>query len=130
MDWPTRAEDGASVLLEDGPGPLTSPGWNPDGTALAFGRLLAGEDGSARYEIIEQTGPEQQRVLYHAVLSAPQADVWTDPASDNSQALSYLALGRPLSNLSSAEGRQLEDPAAFVARLNELLTDLGTQSAS
>ncbi len=29
-----------------------------------------------------------------------------------------------------AEGRQLEDPAAFVARLNELLTDLGTQSAS
>jgi molecular chaperone HtpG len=29
-----------------------------------------------------------------------------------------------------AEGRQLEDPAAFVARLNELLTDLGTQSGS
>jgi molecular chaperone HtpG len=27
-----------------------------------------------------------------------------------------------------AEGRQLEDPAAFVARLNELLTDLGAQS--
>jgi molecular chaperone HtpG len=29
-----------------------------------------------------------------------------------------------------AEGRQLEDPAAFVARLNELLNDLGTQSGS
>ena len=29
-----------------------------------------------------------------------------------------------------AEGRQLEDPAAFVARLNELLTDLGGQSAA
>jgi molecular chaperone HtpG len=28
-----------------------------------------------------------------------------------------------------AEGRQLDDPAAFVARLNELLTDLGTQGA-
>jgi molecular chaperone HtpG len=27
-----------------------------------------------------------------------------------------------------AEGRQLEDPAAFVARLNELLADLGAQS--
>jgi molecular chaperone HtpG len=26
-----------------------------------------------------------------------------------------------------AEGRQLDDPAAFVARLNELLTDLGAQ---
>ncbi len=29
-----------------------------------------------------------------------------------------------------AEGRQLEDPAAFVARLNELLAELGPQSAS
>jgi molecular chaperone HtpG len=29
-----------------------------------------------------------------------------------------------------AEGRQLEDPAAFVARLNQLLADLGGQSAS
>jgi molecular chaperone HtpG len=29
-----------------------------------------------------------------------------------------------------AEGRQLDDPAAFVARLNELLTDLGAQSGS
>jgi molecular chaperone HtpG len=29
-----------------------------------------------------------------------------------------------------AEGRQLEDPAAFVARLNELLTDLGAQSGA
>ena len=29
-----------------------------------------------------------------------------------------------------AEGRQLDDPAAFVARLNELLTDLDAQSGS
>jgi molecular chaperone HtpG len=29
-----------------------------------------------------------------------------------------------------AEGRQLDDPAAFVARLNELLADLGAQSSS
>ena len=29
-----------------------------------------------------------------------------------------------------AEGRQLDDPAAFVARLNELLTDLGSPSAT
>ena len=29
-----------------------------------------------------------------------------------------------------AEGRQLDDPAAFVTRLNELLTDLGAQSGS
>jgi molecular chaperone HtpG len=29
-----------------------------------------------------------------------------------------------------AEGRQLDDPAAFVARLNELLTDLGAQGGA
>jgi molecular chaperone HtpG len=29
-----------------------------------------------------------------------------------------------------AEGRQLDDPAAFVARLNELIADLGAQGDS
>ena len=29
-----------------------------------------------------------------------------------------------------AEGRQLDDPAAFVSRLNELLAELGSQSAA
>jgi molecular chaperone HtpG len=29
-----------------------------------------------------------------------------------------------------AEGRQLNDPAAFVSRLNELLAELGSQSAA
>ncbi|MDH7452149.1 translocation/assembly module TamB domain-containing protein [Luteimonas composti] len=53
--------------------------------------------------------------------SAPQADVWTDPASDNSQALSYLALGRPLSNLSSAEGRQLDAASAALTAGGSML---------
>ncbi|KLJ00645.1 hypothetical protein WQ56_09125 [Luteimonas sp. FCS-9] len=44
--------------------------------------------------------------------SAPQVDVWTDPASDNSQALSYLALGRSASSLTSAEGQQIDAAAA------------------
>ena len=38
--WATRADSGASVLLEDSPGPLTAPGWSPDGRALAFGRVV------------------------------------------------------------------------------------------
>ena len=60
--------------------------------------------------------------------SAPQADVWTDPASDNAQALSYLALGRPLSNLSSAEGRQLDAAsAALTAGGSMLAGQLGAQ---
>jgi len=53
--------------------------------------------------------------------SAPQANVWTDPASDNSQALSYLALGRPLSNLSSAEGRQLDAASAALTAGGSML---------
>lgn len=60
--------------------------------------------------------------------SAPQAQVWTDPASDDSQALSYLALGRPLSNLSSAEGRQLDAAtAALTAGGSMLAGQLGSK---
>ena len=60
--------------------------------------------------------------------SAPQARVWTDPASDDSQALSYLALGRPLSNLSSAEGRQLDAAsAALTAGGSMLASQLGAR---
>src|SRR3546814_2683963 len=47
--------------------------------------------------------------------SAPQAEVWTDPATNSSDALSYLALGRPTSNLSSDESDQLN---AATAALN------------
>jgi len=60
--------------------------------------------------------------------SAPQANVWTDPATDDSQALSYLALGRPLSNLSSAEGRQLDAAsAALTAGGSMLAGQLGSK---
>ncbi|MBD7987350.1 translocation/assembly module TamB domain-containing protein [Luteimonas sp. Sa2BVA3] len=47
--------------------------------------------------------------------SAPRAQVWTDPASDESEALALLALGRPLSSLS---GRQASDIDAASAALN------------
>ena len=39
--------------------------------------------------------------------SAPRATVYSDPARSESEALSYLALGRPLDSLSSNEARQL-----------------------
>ena len=39
--------------------------------------------------------------------SAPRATVYSDPAKSESEALSYLALGRPLDSLSSNEARQL-----------------------
>ena len=47
--------------------------------------------------------------------SSPQARVWTDPATNDSEALSYLALGRSTSNLSSDESNQLN---AATAALN------------
>jgi Tol biopolymer transport system component len=71
--WATRVEDGASVLLEEGRGPLTSPGWSPDGSALAFGRLVPLDDGGARYEIVVQEAPDRQRVLHASRLGALEA---------------------------------------------------------
>ncbi|UHQ20411.1 translocation/assembly module TamB domain-containing protein [Lysobacter sp. KIS68-7] len=47
--------------------------------------------------------------------TAPQAEVWSDPEMDKSEALSYLALGRPLSTASSDESRQLDAASAALA---------------
>lgn len=51
----------------------------------------------------------------------PQATVWTDPATDQSQALAYLALGRPLSSASSNENRQLDAASAALSAGGNLL---------
>ena len=53
--------------------------------------------------------------------SAPTAEVWTNPASDSSQALSYLALGRSVSNLSNEQGRQLDAASAALAAGGSML---------
>jgi len=58
----------------------------------------------------------------------PQAQVWTDPATDQSQALAYLALGRPLSTASNDETRQLDAAgAALSAGGNLLASQLGAK---
>ena len=53
--------------------------------------------------------------------TAPQADVWANPAMDQSEALSYLALGRSLSSASAAEGRQLNAASAALTAGGSLL---------
>jgi Tol biopolymer transport system component len=76
--WTTRVDTGASVLLEESTGPITSPGWSPDGRALAFGRLRWEADGRVRFEVVVQDGPDHQRVLFsrpHADLPARSADL-------------------------------------------------------
>ncbi len=47
--------------------------------------------------------------------ASPQARVWTDPATSQSEALSYLALGRPLASASGDESRQLNAAGAALA---------------
>ncbi len=60
--------------------------------------------------------------------TAPQAEVWASPAMDESEALAYLALGRPLSSASSDEARQLDAAsAALSAGGNLLASQLGTR---
>lgn len=60
--------------------------------------------------------------------SSPQATVWSNPASSQSEALAYLALGRPLSSISSNEGRQLNAAsAALSAGGNLLASQLGAR---
>ncbi|MGN6512786.1 MAG: translocation/assembly module TamB domain-containing protein, partial [Lysobacteraceae bacterium] len=51
----------------------------------------------------------------------PEAQVWSDPASDPSQALALLALGRPLSSASEAEARQVDAASAALSAGGSLL---------
>ena len=53
--------------------------------------------------------------------TAPQARVWSDPAMDDSEALAYLALGRPLSTASATEGRQIDAASAALSAGGSLL---------
>ncbi len=62
--WATRADTGASVVLEESRGPLTSPCWSPDGKALAFGRLVPEDDGRARFEVVVQEALDRKTVLF------------------------------------------------------------------
>ncbi|RDZ26467.1 translocation/assembly module TamB domain-containing protein [Lysobacter silvisoli] len=53
--------------------------------------------------------------------SAPQVNVWSNPASSQSEALAYLALGRPLSSVSGDESRQLNAANAALSAGGSLL---------
>jgi len=51
----------------------------------------------------------------------PQASVWTDPATDQSQALAYLALGRPLATASGDESQRLDAASAALSAGGSLI---------
>ena len=73
--WATRAATNTSVLLEDSPGPLTAPGWSPDGHALAFGRVVTDADRSSRFEVVVIEGLAKRRVLSSRPLTALDGEV-------------------------------------------------------
>ncbi len=47
--------------------------------------------------------------------SAPRAEVWSDPASSQSEALAYLTLGRPLASASTDESKQVNAASAALS---------------
>ncbi|CAA9341540.1 MAG: hypothetical protein AVDCRST_MAG71-2266 [uncultured Lysobacter sp.] len=53
--------------------------------------------------------------------SAPTASVWSSTGASQSEALSYLALGRPLSSVGGAEGQQLNAADAALSAGGSLL---------
>jgi translocation and assembly module TamB len=60
--------------------------------------------------------------------SAPEAEVWSNPASSQSEALAYLTLGRSLSGLTSAErGDVNAASAALTAGGSLLASQIGTR---
>lgn len=59
--------------------------------------------------------------------SAPEATVWSDPATSESEALAYLALGRPLSTASADENRRLSAATAALSAGNLLASQLGAK---
>ena len=59
--------------------------------------------------------------------SAPEASVWSDPATSESEALAYLTLGRPLSSASADENRQLSAATAALSAGNLLASQLGAK---
>ena len=59
--------------------------------------------------------------------TAPVAQVWSDPATSESEALSYLALGRPLSSATADENRQLSAASAALSAGNLLASQLGAR---
>ncbi|WP_435006023.1 biopolymer transporter Tol [Tundrisphaera lichenicola] len=92
--WATRPDTDRSVLLEESIGPLTAPGWSPDGRALAFGRVVPEEKGPGRLEVVILEGPTRRRVIFSRALPTPQGG--GGAASLPGQAIAWSPDGRYL----------------------------------
>lgn len=58
--WAVRVEDGQVIKVAEGPGPITSPAWGPDGRGLAFARVAEDpEGGMPAWEVVVAYGAER-----------------------------------------------------------------------
>lgn len=73
--WATRLETGDSVLLDESAGPITAPAWHPDGTMLAFAKVVVGPDDTARYEVVLQEAPDRKRAIFTRKLADARGDL-------------------------------------------------------
>ncbi len=90
--WATRTSTNASVLLEESTGPITAPGWSPDGRALAFGRIVTDPDHSKRFEVVILEGLTRRRIVSSRPLTALDAEASRLPY----QAIAWSPDGRYL----------------------------------
>jgi translocation and assembly module TamB len=130
---------GGSVRMRARPGreTLATGTLDIDGRYTAYGQKLQIERGRLLWSNTPFADPlldiRAQRVVGDVTAgidvegraSAPHARVWSDPATSESEAMAYLALGRPLSTASASENRQLSAATAALSAGNLLAAQLG-----
>ena len=113
---------GGSLLLQDEPGQLTKATGEisiPEGNYRAYGQRLNVENGRLLYTGGPLTNPgldlRAVRIVNNVTaglsvrgsLSQPQIELFSIPAMGQTDALSYLMLGRPIENASGEEGAMM-----------------------
>jgi translocation and assembly module TamB len=130
---------GGSVRMRARPGreTLATGTLDIDGRYTAYGQKLQIERGRLLWSNTPFADPvldiRAQRVVGAVTAgidvkgraSAPDARIWSDPATSESEALAYLALGRPLATASADESRRLSAATAALSAGNLLAAQLG-----
>ena len=113
---------GGSLLLEDEPGQLTRATGElsiPEGRYRAYGQRLEVEHGRLLYtggplsnpglnfRSVRRIGNITAGLNVKGTLNQPWIELFTIPAMGQTDALSYLLLGRPLENASGEEGAMM-----------------------
>lgn len=134
---------GGSLLLEDEPGQLTKATGEiniPEGRYRAYGQRLDVEHGRLLYtggpitnpgldlRAVRRVNNVTAGIKVKGSLNQPQLELFSIPAMGQTDALSYLLLGRPMENASGEEGAMMAKAALALGlsggdRLARLLGD-------